>query len=252
MRTPVIWPSYAHAHVEGIYRIFVKLRAEIMYGGDLLVCFAFIATWTYGKSSLRFYFKLVTLALYIAAGTVAAECDFPADNPVRDLKVGEAVSVEELEQGRVYRYTDGFGDCYGCIRALNFCYRPGNADSETLFTVEIRNNGGNTVDSQRVIVHPDNDKANCATRYSLQSTDCCIGLWLTDPFRIMNHNHHYALQVPDGTSSVLLCHHTDTTNGDQRDINDNSLLSGPLYKPLFFFTIDTSDSTFFFMTLHKA
>ena len=41
-------------------------------------------------------------------------------------------------------YTDEFGDCSGCVRALNFCYRPGvDNDNDTLLTVEIRNRAGN-------------------------------------------------------------------------------------------------------------
>ena len=142
--------------------------------------------------------------------------------------------AQVLNQGRVYEYTDEFGRCNGCVRALNFCYRPHTAN-EMLFTVEIRNPGsGNEVLSRDVIVSlRSTDVSNCEN-YSPGMSDCCVEQVLAEPFTV-NQNFRYSLRVPTGQNSLLL---REMTNGGQ--LGSGQYLSSTMIpKPLFFFHIDT-------------
>ena len=174
--------------------------------------------------------------------SVSGECEFPPGHPVHSngLSPGEV-----LHQGRVYVYNDTFGDCGGCVRALTYCYQPGNAVSETLFTVEIRSNGMVRT-SYEVGVNPNNDRidrSNCISISDLLTHPrCCINETLAEPFSV-NYNRHYALKVPSGSISLLLRHQTQLASGTQyRTDTGEELTNSPLYKPLFFFTIDSTIS----------
>ena len=155
------------------------------------------------------------------------ECEFPCDHP--DFTPEPTVSAQVFDQARVYEYTDEFGDCSGCVRALNFCYRPGvDNDNDTLFTVEIRNRTGNVVLSQDVIVRSMAALGSCES-YSPDLSDCCVEQVLAEPFTV-NHTHHvslivqlYALRLNmDGTSSIHtpqpLHHQSEMTNGRIMDL----------------------------------
>lgn len=140
---------------------------------------------------------------------------------------------------RVYEYYEEFGSCDGCVRALNFCYRPGPAQRETLFTIDILNRGGNSVESHNVIVHPTTDSASCE-HYSLGHFECCVEQVLSVPFSV-KHNRHYSITVHGGTTSQLIRHETEVTGGSERDLEGHNI-SGVVYRPLFFFHIDTESS----------
>ena len=175
--------------------------------------------------------------LIFSVGVVLGECEFPTDHP--DFTPEPQVYAQILQAHRVYEYADRFGDCSGCVRALNFCYRPHTAN-EMLFTVEIRNPGsGNEVLSRDVIVSlRSTDVSNCEN-YSPGMSDCCVEQVLAEPFTV-NQNFHYSLRVPNGQNSLFLRHQSEMTNGRQLDLGSGQYLSGTMIpKPLFFFRIDT-------------
>ena len=175
---------------------------------------------------------------------VLGECEFPSDHP--DFTPQPQVHAQTLDRPRVYEYTDEFGNCNGCVRALNFCYRPHAGDNETLFTVEIRSEGGNVVLSRNVIVRSLAAIGNCE-RYSPGMIDCCVEQVLTEPFSV-NQNHHFSLRVyqlradrSTPLTSQLLRHQSDMTNGRQRDLGSDQYLTDSIVmipKPLFFFHIN--------------
>ena len=158
-------------------------------------------------------------------------CEFPSDHPIQDLESGVTV---EMENNRVYIYTDWFDSCHGCVRSLMFCYKP---VGDELMTIEIGNNGLST--SHTVTVDSTNDRTNCAERYSLGQVDCCVEQMLTEPFVVGNHNWHYRLRFVN-VASHLLRHQTETVAGRQEDLN-GGVIEGDVYKPLFYFTIDPDD-----------
>ena len=143
-------------------------------------------------------------------------------------------------------YTDTFGDYRGDIRSLTFCYSPrGDAASETLFTVEIRinDNGNGGVQSHDVIVNPSsdlNERTNCISGL-LDTPYCCIEQTLPGAISV-NHNRWFALRVPSGPASLLLRHLTAVANGHQIGLNTGLQIDELLYKPMFFFSIDSQDS----------
>ena len=173
----------------------------------------------------------------LPAGKVSGEqCEFPTDHP--DFAPIPSIYAQSLGSYRLYEYTDPFDSCHGCVRALNFCYRPGHVSNETLFTVEILRPGpGLPVQSHAVIVYASSDRGNCMT-YSPDLSDCCVLQELAEPFQV-NTNHHYALRVHGGTSSVLLHHQMLTTNARVMDLGSGNYLSDSVVpRPLFFFIID--------------
>ena len=107
-------------------------------------------------------FNVDVVSLITVLGTVSGDqCDFPPDHPTYQSDNG----LQIVDQVRVYVYNDTFGDCSGCVRAVNFCYSPrGDGATETLFTVEIRKNKDKVETSRNVIVNPDSDynnRTNC-------------------------------------------------------------------------------------------
>ena len=174
--------------------------------------------------------------MYSAVVVLGELCEFPADHPIRDLAAGQTVPVQPIDNNRVHVYTDQFGDCHGCVRALNFCYSP-NAQKEVM-TVEIRTPGTILV-THTVTVNSTNDLYNCAQRYTLNTPFCCVEQTLTEPFVVASQNRHYALRIGN-TASLLLRHSTETVNGRQEHHNGMTM-SGPVHKPLFYFIIDPSD-----------
>ena len=146
-------------------------------------------------------------------------------------------------------YTDTFGDYGGDIRALTFCYSPrGSAISETLFTVEIGNGNGEIEVSHDVIVNPYNDifeRTNCVSGL-LDTPYCCIEQTLPEVIDV-KHNYWFALRVPHGPASLLLHHETALANGHQIDITTGLPIAAPLYKPLLFYSIDSSDGKFVYL-----
>ena len=160
-------------------------------------------------------------------------CQFPSDHPIQDLESGVAVPVQQMENNRVYIYTDQFGSCHGCVRSLRFCYSP---NSDALMTIEIRNNGDGVglSTNHTVTVDSTNDRTNCAERYSLDPAYCCVEQILTEPFVVGHQNWHYRLRFGN-VASLLLSHQNETVAGRQEDLN------GGVYKPLFYFTIDPDD-----------
>ena len=158
-------------------------------------------------------------------------CEFPSDHPIQVLESGVDVPVEEMLNNKVYIYTDQFGSCHGCVRSLRFCYR---SRMDELMTIEIRNPGGVLQNSHIVTVDP----ANCAERYSLGHTDCCVEQMLTEPF-VVGNNFHYWLRFGN-VASLLLRHQTETVAGRQEGLN-GGVIEGDVYKPLFYFTIDPDD-----------
>ena len=157
-------------------------------------------------------------------------CEFPSD-----LESGGTVLVLEMGNNRVYIYTDQFGDCSGCVRSLRFCYRP---IGDELMTIEIRTPAGGLQDSHVVTVDSTNDRTNCAERYSLITAYCCVEQILTEPFVVGHQNLHYRLSF-GGVPSLLLRHQTETVAGRQEDVHGTTTV--PVYKPLFYFTIDPGD-----------
>ena len=181
-------------------------------------------------------FNVDVVSLITVLGTVSGDqCDFPPDHPTYQSDNG----LQIVDQIRVYVYTDTFGDCSGCVRAVNFCYLPrGGAATETLFTVEIRKNNNEVETSRDVIVNPDSDRNN-RTNCLNDGLDCCLEQILAEPFSVV-HNRHYALRVTFGPHSLLLQNMSELANGHQININDGSTIDSPLHKPLFFFSINSS------------
>ena len=114
---------------------------------------------------------LANIVNTISVGVVLGECEFPSDHP--DFTPEPPVHAQVLDRPRVYEHNDEFGDCSGCVRALNFCYRPSSIDNETLFTVEIRNRTGNVYLSRDVIVRSRTALGSCES-YNPTMTDCCV------------------------------------------------------------------------------
>ena len=167
------------------------------------------------------------------------QCEFPDNNPIQDLESGVTFQTEVMGNNVVYVYTDNFGDCRGCVRSIRFCYRPAS-QSEDLVTIEIRNNENNLVASYTVTVNANNDRTNCAERYSLLHTDCCVEQMLTEPLVVSSPQWHYGLRIANPISH-LLRHQTETVNGYLETLDGQSI-AGSVYKPLFYFIIDPSDS----------
>ena len=143
---------------------------------------------------------------------------------------------------RTYVYTDEFGkECHGCVRALNFCYRPGFSESEELMIIEIRGPGDSGLqDSYTVMVNSNRDRTNCTERYNLGHDYCCVEQTLSESFEVDNQNNFYALKIPN-TVSLLLHHSTETVAGHWED-QHGDIIQGPMInKPLFYFVIDPSD-----------
>ena len=149
-------------------------------------------------------------------------------------------------------YTDTFGDYGGDIRALTFCYSPrGSAVSETLFTVEIGNGNGEIEVSHDVIVDPFSDiseRNNCVSGL-LDAPYCCIEQTLPEVIGV-KHNYWFALRVPHGPASLLLRHETALANGHQINIITGLPIAAPLYQPLLFYSIDSSDGKFVYLSRH--
>ena len=162
-------------------------------------------------------------------------CEFPSDHPIQDLESGGTVPVQEMDNNRMYIYTDQFESCHGCVRSLRFCYSP---NSDELMTIEIRSPGGVLRDSHVVTVDSTNDRTNCAERYSLITAYCCVEQMLTEPFVVGSQNLHYRLRIGN-VASLLLRHQTETVAGRQEDLHGTTTV--PVYKPLFYFTIDPDD-----------
>ena len=183
----------------------------------------------------------------MSVGMVLGECEFPCDHP--DFAPEPPVSAQAFDQYRVYEYTDEFGDCSGCIRALNLCYRPGvYKDNDTVFTLEIRNRAGNVELSQDVTVRSMTALGSCEN-YSPDLSDCCVEQVLPEPFTV-NHAHHFSLMAQlyaigrnmDGTTIVHtpqpLHHQSEMTNGRIMDpISGQNLSVTVIPKPLFFFAM---------------
>ena len=156
-------------------------------------------------------------------------CQFPPNNPIQYLVSGSSFIAVPMASAIVYVYTDEFGNCSGCVRAVTLCYRPRqNATATEELLIEIRHKNNNVQQTHMVTLHPVRDRKNCEERYSLHHTDCCFEHVFSDPFSV-NHNRHYALNLPTGLMSLPLRHSSEMVNED-----------GMLYKPLFYFTIDTS------------
>ena len=163
-------------------------------------------------------------------------CEFPSDHPMQALESGETVPVLEMENNRVYIYTDQFESCHGCVRSLRFCYLP---NSDELMTIEIRSPGGVLRDSHIVTVDAANDIANCADTDGLDHAFCCVEQILTEPFVVGSQNWHYRLRFGN-VASLLLRHQNETVAGRQEDLN-GGVIEDTVYKPLFYFTIDPDD-----------
>ena len=161
-------------------------------------------------------------------------CQFPSDHPIQVLESGGTVPVQEMQNNRVYIYTDWFGSCHGCVRSLRFCYKP---VGDEFMTIEIRTPGGGGL--HIVTVDSTNDRTNCAERYSLGQVDCCVEQILTEPFVVGNQTFHYRLRFGN-VASLLLRHQTETVAGRQEGLN-GEVIEGDVYKPLFYFTIDPDD-----------
>ena len=165
-------------------------------------------------------------------------CEFPSDHPIQVLESGVAVPVQQMDNNRVYIYTDTFDSCHGCVRSLRFCYRP---NMNELMTIEIRNAGGGVLQASHNIVTVDstNDRTNCAERYSLDHAYCCVEQMLTEPFVVGSQNLHYRLRFGN-VESLLLRHLNETVAGRQENLH-GGVIQNTVYKPLFYFTIDPDD-----------
>ena len=169
-------------------------------------------------------------------------CRFPPGNPIEDLILNQMVPVEVMHHIRLYVYTDELDMEYrGCVRAVTLCYSPRGTETEEIFSIQIRHN--DTVEQTHyVTLYPADDmNDNCEERYNLNNAYCCVEYVFTAPF-FVNQNRHYALGLPDGLQSLPLRHLTETVNGSQINLNNNSTIDDVMYKPLFYFTIDTSQS----------
>ena len=154
--------------------------------------------------------------------------EFPSDHPIREQ---QTVPVETMKNQHVYVYNTIFG-VNGCVRWLAFCYSPHSGTK--LMAIEIRNsgNGDNTM-LYNVTVEADNDFRSC--KYPLGNVHCCVNKTLTF---MVKKNMQYALRMPH-TDNLLLRHQNDTVPGYRTDLNGENHQE-PLYKPLFYFNIDTS------------
>ena len=181
-------------------------------------------------------YEIMAMMVYAVTSAVLGDnnlCQFPPDNPIQDLVSGSSFQAEPMASDIVYVYTDEFGQDYdGCVRAVTLCYRPGASapDTEELL-IEIRHS--NNIVRHTLTLHPARDRENCEERYTLHHTDCCFEHVFSPPFSV-NHNRHYALNLPSGLVSLPLRHPSEMVNGHLN--TDGSML----YKPLFYFTIDTS------------
>ena len=169
-------------------------------------------------------------------------CQFPPDHPIQNLMAEQVVPVQTVIQYHRYIYDRTFGSCSGWVNSLTFCYKPGSTDN--LMTIEIRSpeSGNNPSPTYDVTVNNQNDLHNCVKRYTLDSQYCCVEQMVTPPFSVQS-SKHYALNI-DQTNSLLLHHQNDTVSGMQEQTHSSSSsssLPGPVYKPLFYFTIDTTN-----------
>ena len=185
----------------------------------------------------------ITAALCISVVLVAGECVFPSDNPIQDLVEGGTVQAQHVDIHRTYVYTNLFGMCCrGYVRALNFCYRTGNSESEELMTIEIRGPGNSGVrDNYTVMVNSMRDRANCTENYNLGHDFCCVEQTLSESLEVDNKNNFYALRILI-TPSLLLLHSHETVAGHWEDQHGDRMQGPMINKPLFYFVIDPSRS----------
>ena len=150
------------------------------------------------------------------------------------------IQVQVVVTNRVYIYNQKFGNCHGCVRALNFCYRLGGSSTNELMTIEIRGPGNSGVRATHtVMVDTNSGGRNCAERFNLTDfNDCCVEQNLTVAFEVNNQNNHYALRIPN-TGHLLL--YDQPVDGEHKDHNGNPNQEA-VHQPLFYFTIDKSDS----------
>ena len=165
-------------------------------------------------------------------------CQFPQDHPIQNPKEADVVV---MSNHHVYIFTNKFGNCSGCVRSLTLCYRPHSA-GDKLMTIEIRNPG--VVSTYPVTV---NSSMNCAQNYGLNHADCCVTQILTAPFMVQN-NSHYALNTLSNTNPLLLRHKYENVSGTLLDRHETNL-PDTLYKPLFYFTIDSSSGRLYAQSL---
>ena len=173
-------------------------------------------------------------------------CQFPPDNPIQDLVSEQSFIAVPMTSGIVYDYIDMFGDCSGCVRAVTLCYRPAT-DTEELF-IEIRRNNSGVEKTRMVTLHSD----SCEDTYFLPGiNDCCFEHVFSPPFSV-NHNRHYALNLPTGLMSLPLRHPSEMISGTQRSPIDDHIIVYVVYQPLFYFTIDTHLSKLNLLSLLNA
>ena len=155
---------------------------------------------------------------------------------------GQTIQVQVVSTNRVYIYNQIFDDCHGCVRALHFCYRFGGSGTSELMTIEIRDPENSGVQATlTVMVDPNIGTNNCAERFTLSEFKyCCVEQNLTVSFQVDNQNNHYALKIPN-TGHLLLYDTNQPVDGEQEDHNGNPI-PVPVHQPLFYFTIDKSDS----------
>ena len=169
-------------------------------------------------------------------------CQFPQDHPIQNPAAGE---VTLMNNNHVYIFTNTFDSCSGCVRSLTFCYRPNSATGGDLMTIEILRNSGGIDRMYPVTVNSAMDMTQCAQRYNLNQADCCVEHPLEMPFMVQS-NRHYALNMGNA-ASLLLRHQEETVPGTQEPSHPS--LQGSLYKPLFYFTIDTSSGMLYALLL---
>ena len=102
--------------------------------------------------------------------------------------------------------------------------------------IEIRRSNSIIEQNHTVTLHPVRDRDSCEERYTLHHTDCCFEHVFSDPFSV-NYNRHYALNLPSGLVSLPFRHSSELISGH---LNTADFDGSMLYKPLFYFTIDTS------------
>ena len=186
------------------------------------------------------------MVIFLSAVVVMGEtCQFPPDHPIQNLTAGQMVPVTEMERHRVYIYNRTFGDCRGCVRSLTFCYKPGSTDEP--MAIEIRNPQNDRIHTNHTVrVDVINDFYYCAERYNLSSNYCCVNQELTAPFMVQE-DRKYALN--SGNTGSPLLHQNDNVSGTLLDWH-GSHLADTLYKPLFYFTIDSSSGRLYAQSLH--
>ena len=162
-------------------------------------------------------------------------CEFPSDHPIRNLKEQQTVPVEEMENNHVYVYNTTFG-MNGCVRRLTFCYRPQSGTE--LMDIEIRNSGNGQNPTIRNVSVSVDAGMMCAEIPTLNHAYCCVNK--TSEFMVQN-NMSYALRMPN-TGNLLLRHQNNTVPGYWTNLHGENRLES-LYKPLFYFSIDTSSGT---------